>query len=248
MGGRGRGGASRAIFYPSVVGSTALSSFAQNLYSPLTPVVVKKTILSLALLVFGGIAAHAQTATTTNDNHFGVKVGGSLTNFVGSDVSSSISSKIGFHGGFLANISLGDRLSVQPELLYSMKGAKDEVAGIKATQTLHYIELPILLKAKFNQFFVEAGPQAGVLFDANVKVEGGSSNTTDSNKDQFNEVLFGYAAGFGYQLESGLMLGLRYNGDFNNVTRGVTANNVKTQANARNSAFQVYVGYTFGNK
>ena len=213
---------------------------------------MKKTILSLALLAFSGIAAHAQTAATTNDNHFGVKVGGSLTNFVGSDVSSSSSNKIGFHGGFVANIALGNRLSVQPELLYSMKGAKDEVSlggtTIKATQTLHYIELPILLKAKFNQFFVEAGPQAGVLFDASVKTEGGSSSATESNKDQFNEVLFGYAAGFGYQLESGLMLGLRYNGDFNNVTRGVTANNVKTQANARNSAFQVYVGYTFGNK
>lgn len=213
---------------------------------------MKKTILSLALLAFSGIAAHAQTATATNDNHFGVKVGGSLTNFVGSDVSSSISNKIGFHGGFVANIALGDRLSVQPELLYSMKGAKDEVSfggtTFKATQTLHYIELPILLKAKFNQFFVEAGPQAGVLFDASVKTEGGSSSATESNKDQFNEVLFGYAAGFGYQLESGLMLGLRYNGDFNNVTRGVTTNNVKTQPNARNSAFQVYVGYTFGNK
>lgn len=209
---------------------------------------MKKLFLSLAALVACASSVHAQK----EDNHFGVKVGGSLTNFVGKDVTSSSSYVFGFHGGLVANIDLTERFSVQPELLYSMKGAKDEATvgstTIKGTQRLNYVELPILVKAKFNSVFVEAGPQVGALVSAKSKVEGGSLDAEVSNKDQFNTVDFGYAVGAGYQLESGLMVGLRYNGAFSNVAQVVIAGSQSTQAKARNNAFQVYVGYMFGSK
>jgi hypothetical protein len=215
---------------------------------------VQKVFFSLAVLVACASTARAQDApapSSSDDNHFGIKAGASLSNFVGKDVDNS-DNLFGFHAGFVANIALGDRLSVQPELLYSTKGAKAEASGggttIKGTQSLHYVELPILVKAKFNQFFVEAGPQAGVLVRAKSKVEGGGVDESISNKDEFNLVDFGYAAGIGYQLESGPMVGLRYNGGFTNVDASEVVNGQSIQSKARNSAFQLYVGYTFGNK
>lgn len=197
------------------------------------------------------LVACAGTATAQEaDNHFGIKAGASLTNLVGKDVTSSTNSLIGYHGGLVANIALSERFSIQPELLYSVKGVKTEqsFAGttFKATQNLHYVDLPVMLKAKFNQVFVEAGPQAGVLVRAKSKVEGGSTTEEVSNKDEFSKLDFGYALGVGYQLESGPMVGFRYNGGITNVAQAEIVGGQRLQAKARNSAFQLYVGYMFG--
>lgn len=213
---------------------------------------MKKALLSLTLLAASGIAAHAQDSSTANDNHFGIKAGATMSNFIGSDVSSDTKYKFGFHAGFVANIGLGNTLSIQPELLYSMKGYKNESTvgsnTVTLNQTLQYIELPIVLKAKFNQFFVEAGPQGGFLIGAPYKLEGGSSSVEASNKSFYSEIDLGYVAGVGYQLESGPMLGLRYNGGITNTPQSVSVNGVASQLKARNTAFQVYVGYMFGSK
>ncbi|WP_161787220.1 hypothetical protein [Hymenobacter sp. IS2118] len=50
-------------------------------------------------------------------------------------------------------------------------------------------------------------------------------------------------AGLGYQLESGPMIGLRYNGGISNINEG-DANPNKI----RNSVFQLYAGFLFGGK
>ena len=209
---------------------------------------MKKLLLSFAVLV----ACATTTRAQDSDNSFGIKAGASLTSFVGKDVSSSASYLFGFNGGLVANIKLSERLSVQPELLYSMKGAKDKMTlgttTLTGTQRLHYIDVPILLKAKFGQVFVEAGPQAGVLVRANAKFDDGSSNSDVANKDAFNLVDFGYVAGLGYQSTSGPMVGVRYNGGFTNVDQSNVVNGQSIQAKARNSAFQLYVGYMFGGK
>ena len=205
---------------------------------------MKKLILSLAALAACISTAHAQS----EDNHFGVKVGGNYSTLVGSDVTSDAKGVFGFHAGFLANIDLTERFSIQPELLYSMKGVKLEGGGITATQRLNYVELPIMVKAKFNQFFIEVGPQASALVSAKQKVSGAGSDAEESNKDLFNTVDVGYAAGLGYQMDGGLMVGARYNGGFTNVLQAQLVGTQNVQQKARNSAFQVYVGYTFGGK
>jgi hypothetical protein len=71
------------------------------------------------LLAGVSIAAQAQSAT------FGVKAGASLTNVTG-DNTGNAKNIFGFHGGLIANFAVNDAFSIQPELLYSMKGAKLE--------------------------------------------------------------------------------------------------------------------------
>ncbi|RZK32908.1 MAG: PorT family protein, partial [Hymenobacter sp.] len=77
---------------------------------------MKKIIFSFALLASASTVAQAQIIK------YGVKAGGSLTSFTGSN-SDSRAYKLGFHGGVLANFGLSDLFSIQPEVLYSMKGS-----------------------------------------------------------------------------------------------------------------------------
>lgn len=192
---------------------------------------MKKIILSLGLVA--GIAATANAQA-----RIGLKAGGSLTNMAGSDVKST-ANKFGFHGGLVANLSFSDALSVQPEVLFSMKGYQNP-DNSKDKVNLTYIDVPVMLQYNADGLFFEAGPQLGFLASAKV-----TDGTNDQDiKSLFNTVDFGYAVGLGYKLETGPMVGLRYNGGITSAFKDVAGTTIK----AHNSAFQLYVGYMFGGK
>ncbi|MBF9142400.1 porin family protein [Hymenobacter properus] len=207
---------------------------------------MKKPFLLFLLTAGTTAAVHAQ------ETRFGIKAGGTLSTFVGKDATSTSGNKLGFHAGLVANLGLNDRLSIQPELLYSMKGTKDEAAfggaNLTGYQTLHYLDVPVVLKAKFSQLFLEVGPQAGVLIDAKATVESGSNSTSQANKATFNDVDLGYVLGLGFQADSGPMVGFRYNGAFTNAPKSQSFAGRSFQAQARNSALQLYIGFLFGGK
>ena len=77
----------------------------------------------------------------------------------------------------------------------------------------------------------------------------GAKNETGSAsldvKNRYKAVDFGYLAGLGYQLKHGLGVGLRYNGAFTNAPDSYPAGNLTVQPRTRNSAFQLYVTYSF---
>ncbi|OGX88957.1 porin family protein [Hymenobacter coccineus] len=205
---------------------------------------MKKTLLATALLAVTAAAAQAQSPS------FGIKAGASLTNMVGDGTTGfDYKNKFGFHGGFVANLPLSDVFSIQPELLYSMKGYK--ISGVdpfgdldNRRETLHYIDVPVLARINAGGLFFEAGPQFGYLVatkftrDGNANYPAGSSN----NRDSYKAIDFGYAAGLGYQLPAGPGIGLRYNGGFKNVQEYYNGRGV------RNSAFQLYLTYMLGGK
>jgi hypothetical protein len=139
----------------------------------------------------------------------------------------------------LANFGFGDALSVQPEILFSMKGSQDKDDS-KNQLNMNYIDIPVLLKYNADGLFFEAGPQLGILVSA--KATDGT-NTLDV-KEFSNTTDFGYAVGLGYMVESGPMIGLRYNGGLSNVVKEQGGVNT----DFKNSAFQLYVGYMFGGK
>lgn len=198
---------------------------------------VKKLILSLTLLAGASVAAQAQSIK------FGVKAGASLTNFTGKD-SDGNSNKFGFNGGVLANFGINDMFSIQPEVLYSMKGVKED--GGSGKLNLNYIDIPVLAKIATGEtgIFFELGPQVGFLASAKLK----DDNSSQDAKDLFKSVDFGYAAGVGFQAASGPIVGLRYNGAFTNTFKAVNVFGTNVEPNSKNSAFQLYVGYMFGGK
>ena len=205
---------------------------------------MQKVLLSLGLLAGVSFAAQAQSIS------YGIKAGASLTNFTG-DNTGDLKNVFGFHGGLVANFAVNDAFSIQPEVLYSMKGAKsEENLGMgytsKSTARLHYIDVPVLARVNAGGLFFELGPQVGFLVAAKSKNEitGGVLGGTSTNdiKNELSSVDFGYAAGLGYQISNGPGIGLRYNGGLTNLDKDSGSSKV------RNSAFQLYLTYMFGGK
>jgi hypothetical protein len=207
---------------------------------------VKKQLLTLALLAGAATAVQAQSQRV----YFGLKAGVSFARFVGGDVPDNnlirTQYRVGLSGGGLAEVSLAQHWAVQPELLYTSKGTKQIANSASVVyvatlyQNLGYLDIPVLLKYKIPHFFVEAGPQLGVLLHAKQTVESGISSTEMENRNSFKTTDLGYALGLGVQDTNGLLLGVRYNGGLVNNTA------TSPQLSSRNSTFHIYVGYVFG--
>ncbi len=196
---------------------------------------MKKVFLSLALSAGIASVASAQSAS------FGVKAGASLTSYTGKDVGADY--KFGFNGGLIANFGVNDAFSIQPELLYSMKGAKEKDSSYDTKITTHYIDVPVLAHINAGGLFFELGPQIGFLVAAKASGKNNGVSVSADVKSSYNTVDFGYAAGLGYQMPAGPGIGLRYNGGFTDVVKDNGSGNA-----ARNSAFQLYLTYMFGGK
>jgi hypothetical protein len=199
---------------------------------------MKKALLSLLLLA----GLHGTTHAQNGNLALGVKAGGTLSSFVGAGAKSDRYT-FGYHAGVLANLSLSNHIAFQPELLYSQKGASVELDGSSDNRTyrLHYVDVPLAFHVNAGGLFFEAGPQVGFLAGAYSKV---GSTSTDI-KNNYNVMDFGYLAGLGYQRKRGLGAGLRYNGGFTNVEKATTTGSTTEQIQARNSAFQLYLTYSF---
>ena len=197
---------------------------------------MKKYMLTLGLLAGVTAAAQAQNAT------FGIRVGASANTLSGDNDKfgnkrDSYSYALGGLAGVTANFAFSDMISLQPELLYSLKGT--QINDSKDRLDLHYIDLPILLRVNAKGPYFEAGPQVGYLISAK---RGGADKTRIETKD-LQGLSLGYAAGVGYKLTSGLSLGVRFNGGITSV--GKDDGEYDQQ---RNRSFQFVAGYEFGGK
>ena len=202
---------------------------------------MKKIVCALALLVALNSVARAQ------DVSLGLKAGASYSNLVGADASAyGYKDIFGFQGGVFANIGLTSMFAFQPELLYSQKGAKlPLLIGGDVTRRLHYLDVPLAFHVNADGLFFEAGPQVGFLLSAQDKY---GSSSTALDRANFNTLDLGYLVGLGYQRKTGPGIGLRYNGEFTNYHQALVVGNTTTQARIRNSAFQLYLTYSFGGR
>ncbi|CAM3756983.1 porin family protein [Flavobacterium gelidilacus] len=210
-------------------------------------------------LLFAAVAVFTLANVNAQDMNFGAKAGLNVTTLTG-DVEDA-NSLIGAHVGVFAEFKISDKFSFQPELLFSMQGAKEKYSGTEtfggntysyteeAKLKLSYINIPLMAKYYVaEKFSLEAGPQIGFLISANGDYEysetlngtTSSESTSEDVKDSFKGVDFGLNFGFGYDFTEKLSLGARYNlglGDINDVDG--------SDAKINNAGFQVSVGYKF---
>jgi hypothetical protein len=137
---------------------------------------MKQTAAVLALLLLLVASSQAQVG-------FGVTGGVNFATVGGADVPSSAKSVTGFAGGAYLEFSIPFLFTIQPEVLYSMKGftAEETVSilgnnyNVKATAHLNYIEVPVLIKYTFPVPVIKpalfVGPSVGILLNAKVKGE-----------------------------------------------------------------------------
>ena len=196
---------------------------------------MKKILLTLTLAAGVVSFSHAQGIKV------GLKGGINLANTVGDDAKDS-GLKVGALAGIALNLGINDMISIQPEVLYSVKGDQEDDRDFKLN--LSYIDVPVLLRVDAEGLFFEVGPQLGILASAKAK----DKNNSRYLKDSYKTVDFGYVAGVGYQIDGGFNFGLRYNGGITNAPKEFVFLGTRSQAKIRNSAFQFYVGYMFGGK
>jgi Outer membrane protein beta-barrel domain len=194
---------------------------------------MKKVVLVLAIIAVG-FGAQAQVK-------FGVKAGLNGYNFSGDDTDGeNFKTKIGFNAGGFANIPVGEKFSVQPELIYSVEGAKISEGEDRVNYNMNYINIPVLVQ--FNSasgFYAEAGPQIGFLTSAKADTKIGGVSTDTDVKEFFKGTNFSAAIGLGYKLSSGLGFGARYNFGLGNIGE-------EAGSDIKLGGFQVGLSFSFG--
>ena len=192
-----------------------------------------KTILSVALATI----LFSATATAQNVN-IGIKGGLNITN-LNDDNGTTYDSKIGFNVGLLGHIHLAPQLALQPELLYSLQGAKYTVSNVETNINLGYLNIPLNVQYMFdNGFRLQAGPQIGFLMNAKSE----TNNVKTDIKDNLKTVDFGVTAGLGYvHPASGFGVDARYNLGLSDISES-------DASKLTNRGFQIGVFYLFQHK
>ncbi|MBS9463719.1 PorT family protein [Flagellimonas sp. 389] len=190
---------------------------------------MKKTIIFTVLTIVLLFDSNAQ------ETKFGFRAGANFSNlkFV-SDFGGAMSEgATNPFAGILLDVTLSEKLHLQPEALFSIAGARD--AGIT------YVNVPLLLKYYVVEGFnIMAGPQLGILVDA----ENGTEVLKSTN--------FVLNVGLGYDLPMGLFFDARYNFGLSNIYDVELPNAIQDdlafedfEIKYKTKGFQLGVGYKF---
>ncbi|HMK27610.1 MAG TPA: porin family protein [Chitinophagaceae bacterium] len=116
----------------------------------------------------------------------------------------------GFDGGLLIEFRIVPKISLQPELNYSMVGVELNNGTTERTIKLRYVTVPLLLKiSPAERFHLMAGPQLGFLTAA-INVPSGTTGSKTDIKDDFKSTDLDLIFGLEYRLISHIFLGARY--------------------------------------
>jgi hypothetical protein len=123
---------------------------------------MKKVLLAVIIIIASDAAVRAQVKV-------GIKAGGNLSNqriSVSEGTIYSGNAYKGFHAGLIAETNLGGNFYLQPQLLFSRKGATHlSSSGNTPVQVkMDYVELPISLVYKINLPFGKIFGGAGAAF------------------------------------------------------------------------------------
>jgi opacity protein-like surface antigen len=190
---------------------------------------------------------HAQDTNVTTE--FGVKGGFNMSNLYQGDADDN-NILYGFNAGLYATLPISDFIAIQPEILYTTKGAELEYnnafASGDAKFKLNYIEVPLLVRVNITKNFnVHAGGYASYLVSSKVKGTGDFEFDEDVDTDDLNKFDAGIAAGVGVDFNP-ISIGLRYNYGLTKVGKDRTdalGNSFNTLGDAKNSNLTVYLSY-----
>ncbi len=181
-----------------------------------------KRIALLVLLLSVAFAGFAQIVP-------GARIGLNLADLNQED-NNTLDTKFGFHIGGLVQYPVAENVLLQPELLYTMKGATANgtigTVHHDYTYTYNYLELPILVKYDLVLPFVKVqpylGPSLGLPLIASFKDEFGNQTNNTNVKDDTESLEFGLNLGADFILMENIMAGVRYNYGLTNIMSGAS--------------------------
>ena len=190
---------------------------------------------------------HAQNDNVTTE--FGVKGGFNMSNLTNDDNVDDENVLYGFNAGVYATLPISDYIAIQPELLFTTKGAEleynNDLLQGNAKFKLNYIELPLLVRVNITKNFnIQAGGYASYLVSSKVTGDGDIDFDEDIDTDDLNKFDAGIAAGVGVDF-SPISIGVRYNYGLTKVgkERSDGFGGTYTFPDAKNSNLSVYLSY-----
>lgn len=190
------------------------------------------------LLILAGINT-AQSQTPRG----GIKGGLNLSNLYIDDVEDE-NVRTGLNVGIFTQLMLTPGFAIQPELLYSTKGAKADynVVGIEGENkfNLNYVDIPVLATIKLgDDADIHIGPYFGYLVGVSHSSESTlGSSFKELDRDEYEKWDFGLAGGLALNFNP-ISFGLRYNYGLKKIAKTQNAENII--GDAKNSVAQVYV-------
>ena len=184
------------------------------------------TLAGLSLVV---VALTARPASAQRQASVGFLGGADFTN-VSDSANTEFRSSTGFAGGLYVNFPVAKSLLIEPEVLYTNKGAGLE--GTDITFNVNYIEIPVLVRYEFTADggpFAYAGPYVAFNVKCNTVVDTLPVPCADDDV-QANTVVGG-AVGLGFQ-KGTWGFDFRYEYDFGDAIK---------QEDGRNSAFMILI-------
>lgn len=168
----------------------------------------------------------------------GIKVGTNINKMQGQSFKDQFT--YGYSAGAYADIKLGSKWSIQPEVLFNQVSTDtsnkfsdlydinaDKISKIK----LNYISIPLLLNYNISKgISVQAGPQYGILMSQ-------SKNILQNGKEAFKSGDFSLLGGLQIKFASIRLYG-RYAVGLNNI------NDIDNQDQWKNQSIQLGVGFT----
>lgn len=207
-----------------------------------------KLLFALTLFMtatFGVLHAQDENVTT----EFGVKGGFNMSNLYQNDANDD-NVLYGFNAGVYATLPISDFIAIQPELLFTTKGAElkydNAFASGDAKFRLNYIELPLLVRVNITKNFnVHAGGYASYLVSSKLTGSGTFDFDENIDTDDLNKFDAGLSAGIGVDFNP-ISVGVRYNYGLTTVgkerTEPITGTKT-TFPDAKNSNLSLYLSY-----
>jgi len=184
---------------------------------------MKKNLLCTTFFfLFSFIMIYAQ------DVSYGARIGANLSSISSDDIPENLEdSRFGIVVGFLAEIPLSEKWSLQPEFQYAEQGNDD-----KALQ-VNYLQLPVFLKYNINYSInIHIGPQVGLKiweWEQNGMLEA-----------DFNTLDFAGVAGIGVNITENVFADLRYGFGLSNL---IDDENIPDGFDASSRNIQLSFGY-----
>jgi len=159
------------------------------------------------------------------------------------DSSTSLKSLVGIVAGVFATLPMASWLDLQPEALYSRKGARAELEGITSDLQIDYLEVPVL--ARFSRrgsargYYIAGGPSIAFQVRARTRTNFGAATEEIDIGDEVERVDLGVAVGGGIEIRS-LVIDGRYTHGFKDIDKDKSDG-----VQVTNRAVSITVGFRF---
>lgn len=192
---------------------------------------MKKNVLVIVVCLTG-LMASAQA--WSDDFQFGIKGGLNASTVTGDDFDSP-DGRTSFYVGLLAEAPLSERVSLQPEVLYSSQGFK--LSGDNDAEfQVDYLQVPVLLKIYLiDGLNIQAGPQFGFKVNEEVDFEP-TEDDGDFETDAIKDNDIGITAGAEYKFGQSFFLQARYSYGFSEMVEDY---------DVHNAVFSAGIGFMF---